>query len=122
VIYYHKPSIEQHRPDPENRPDWITQSLCYHGRLQEEGGKWQKIHTHGGSALENVCQGLCRDVLYDALERLDADQKIELVGSTYDEAITLIDWDDHETAERMQQLMKTPSPWMDDRFFLDCDR
>jgi len=64
---------------------------------------------------------MCRNVLYAALERLDPDPKIELVGSTYDEAITLIDWDDHETAERMQQLIKTPSPWMDDRFFLDCD-
>ena len=121
TIYYYKPGIEAHQPDPENNPDWVTQSLYYYGRLQDEGGKWTKIHTHGGSLLENNDQKLCRDVLYGALERIDLDPDIEVVGSTYDEAITLIDWGDEAAAERMQQLMKTPSPWMDDRFFLDCD-
>ena len=34
-------------------------------------GKWQRVSTYGGSLVENIIQGLARDVLADAMLRLD---------------------------------------------------
>jgi hypothetical protein len=69
---------------------------------------------------ENVTQAVCRDVLYAALERVDADPNFELVGDTYDEIITLTAID-KDLGGKLAKYLTTKSPWMNDRFFLGCE-
>lgn len=120
-IFYYKPEIRRKQPRPEESPEWWVDSIHYMGKRQDVGGAWTLISTWGGMLAENVTQALCRDVLYNSLELAEADPRIEVVGSTYDEIIALADWDDQEAHAAMQRYMTTPAPWMDDRFFLGCE-
>jgi hypothetical protein len=64
---------------------------------------------------------MCRDVLYPGLELIDADPLIELVGSTYDEAICLTRLDDPTAYDRILGCMTRKLPWMDAGFYLGAD-
>lgn len=120
TIFYHLPSVKVHKPRRDS--DWEVESLFYFGKKQDDGGAWQYISTHGGMLAGNVTQALCRDVLYEALERIRdlQDPNIEVVGSTYDEVIALTPEGDTETWGRVKDALTTRSSWMDDRFFLGC--
>jgi len=52
---------------------------------------WARVGTYGGSLLENINQGLCRDILAEAMLRLD---KIgwSVVLHVHDEIVTEMDW------------------------------
>jgi len=69
--------------------------------------KWEEQDTYGGALCENVVQGLCRDLLRDALLRLDA-EGYSIVTHTHDEA--MCEEPESEDLDRFLKLMgKNPS-------------
>lgn len=46
--------------------------ITYWGRDIEKGGRWGTIETYGGKIVQNATQAIARDVMADAMLRLDA--------------------------------------------------
>lgn len=53
--------------EPEMDGDRIT----YWGRNPKAGGAWMRVETYGGKLVENITQAIARDVIADALLRLE---------------------------------------------------
>jgi DNA polymerase len=60
--------------------------LSYIGRNIYAGGRWERVETYGGKLTENVVQALSRDVMAEALLRLDR-AGFPLVLTVHDEAV-----------------------------------
>jgi DNA polymerase len=58
--------------DPELVPDERGMRILYEGRDIKKGGRWGTVDTYGGKLVENVTQAIARDVMADAMLRLDA--------------------------------------------------
>ena len=56
----------------------------YFGR--EPGRGWGDVHTHGGKIAENIVQAECRDIMAEAMLRLDA-AGFKIRGTIHDEVI-----------------------------------
>lgn len=77
--------------DPEIRPvktSWgeTRWQLTYIGRNRFKGGAWERVSTYGGMLAENVVQAIARDVMADAMVRLDR-AGFPLVLTVHDEII-----------------------------------
>lgn len=60
--------------------------ISYIGRNIYAGGRWERVETYGGKLTENVVQALSRDVMAEALVRLDM-AGFPLVLTVHDEAV-----------------------------------
>jgi DNA polymerase len=60
--------------------------ISYIGRNIYAGGRWERVDTYGGKLTENVVQALSRDVMAEALVRLDK-AGFPLVLTIHDEAV-----------------------------------
>jgi DNA polymerase len=49
--------------------------------------KWKRCGTHGGSLVENYDQASSRDLLAEAMDRIDRDDRFDLLLSIHDEVI-----------------------------------
>lgn len=77
------------------------------------GGK-RRYAYHGGKLVENICQGVARDILLHGLQ-LCEDAGIDIRLHVYDEAVALCPTKDAQsTGEAMVRLMTTPPPWLPD--------
>jgi DNA polymerase len=82
----------------------------YLGRNLYAGGRWEQVSTYGGKLTENIVQAISRDLLAQAMLRLDA-AGFKLSLTIHDEVVA----EDHgggllclETFEKM--LTQCP-PW-----------
>jgi len=78
-----------------------TYKLCYMGEkvLGTSGKKWMEIDTYGGKLVENITQAVARDIMADAMLRLDK-SGYKLMLSIHDEIIAekeeeLVDLDEY---------------------------
>jgi DNA polymerase bacteriophage-type len=79
-------------------------SLSYHGRKGRE-------RTYGGKLTENVIQGMCRDLMAEALVRAEA-EGLDPVHTIHDEIICDVAEEDAEAAAvYLEELMCVVSPW-----------
>lgn len=60
-LSYVKPRIGENR--------WGGESVTYEGVGNTK--KWERIETFGGKLVENLCQSISRDILCDAMRRLN---------------------------------------------------
>lgn len=60
--------------------------LSFMGRHQKTK-KWVRLGTHGGSLVENADQASSRDLLAEAMYRVDQDERFALLLSIHDEVI-----------------------------------
>jgi DNA polymerase len=81
--------------------------------LEYTTGVGKPEETYGGKLAENVTQAVARDMLADAMLRLE-DEGYLLVGHVHDEAIADADDLDQERLNRMRQIMRTPPEWAAD--------
>lgn len=90
-----------------------TRVLCYQGVVQETK-QWGEIDTYGGKLTENIVQAIARDLLGDAMLRMQ-DEGYEIVASVHDEVIVEvpeINAKDHYN--RLVEIMSTPPQWAED--------
>lgn len=63
--------------------------------------KWARMSSYGGSIVENIDQGTARDMMADALVRIDSgydsDEDFDLLASIHDEAVS--EGEDHGAAD-----------------------
>ena len=75
------------------------------------GHGWGVHHTYGGKLCENIVQAIALDLLVDAMFRVDGDGRLEQVGHTHDEVITLVDVADADAVTRLVSYMSAVDPW-----------
>jgi DNA polymerase len=85
-----------------------TKTLCFDG---VHGNSWGHCSTYGGRLCENVVQAIAVDLLADALLRVEADKRYEIVGHTHDEIITLADEKDAGALDNLVVLMSATESW-----------
>lgn len=72
---------------------------------------WARLSTYGGSLLENVIQAICRDLLADCMERLEA-RGLPIVLHVHDEIVCEVPADQGDYARRvMLDEMNTVPAW-----------
>ena len=72
---------------------------------------WQRIDTYGGKLTENVVQATARDLLLDAMFKVD-DKGIKIIGTEHDEIIADVPADKAEaTLELLHNCMTDAPTW-----------
>lgn len=79
-LYYFNPQIKvvdfktkkeiQEMDDEEEMSANMTEQLCFLG-MNSKSGKWERIYTYGGHIVENITQGVARDILGESLIKLE---------------------------------------------------
>ncbi len=82
--------------------------IFYHAK-DPKTKQWVETDTFGGHLVENADQGEARDILVDGLKRADA-IGFEVVGHTYDEAVTLVDIDSGLGSEQLCECLSVSHP------------
>lgn len=81
------------------------------GYETSRGNSWGPHHTYGGKLCENIVQAVAADLTMDAMRRVEADGRLELVGHTHDELICLADEKDETALERLESYMSQTDDW-----------
>ena len=70
---------------------------------------WTRIETYGGMLVENITQATARDLLADAMLRVESIPGTALLGSVHDEVLAEVD--DENSYARMLAAMKEVPAW-----------
>jgi DNA polymerase len=87
-------------------PVMVGDNLEYWGRNPYKGGKWDRVHGYGGKFAENITQALSRDLMADAMLRLEA-EGFKLVATIHDEVVA----EGSEGLEQFKKTMRVSPPW-----------
>lgn len=80
--------------------------LVYQGK-DPKTGKPVRVHLYGGKIAENITQAVQRDLLSDAMIRIE--DKLQTYFHVHDEIVCQSDWDG--AAEYLEEQMKKSRPW-----------
>ena len=72
-------------------------------------GKWMRIEQYGGRMTENCCQATARDLLAEAMWRLEK-AGLCIVGHVHDEVILEVP-EGSITVEEVSAIMNQNPPW-----------
>ncbi len=98
-LAYYKPQITQ---------DQYGDKLSFYG-VDNKSGRGIKEDTYGGKLLENICSGFCRDLMVEAVLRLEHNY-YPVVLTVHDEVISEVpEW--YGGAKEMNQIMTVVPPW-----------
>lgn len=117
-LAYYEPKVSKktvHKADGTSFE--IPRSVSYMG-TDRESNAWQRIHAHGGLFLENINQAMCRDILWEGVEQIEADDGLTFIGDVYDEPWTLSKVSDTEALARLVAYSETKPSWLTDDFYL----
>ena len=95
-LVYAKPRIGENRFDSE--------SVTYEGVGSTK--KWERIESYGPKFVENIVQGIARDILCFAMKTL---RNTDIVAHVHDEVI--IEADESESLEAVCEQMSCTPPW-----------
>jgi DNA polymerase len=103
-LWYYDPVIE--------KIEWYGRwkdSLSYMGRDNKKGGSWGRVRTYGGMLTENVVQAIARDLMAEAMIRVEV-AGYPIVLTVHDEIIaeTLKTFG---SQEEFEQLMAINPDW-----------
>lgn len=73
------------------------------------GTSWARIKTYGGMLVENATQAVARDIMADAMPRLEA-AGYKILLTVHDEVVTEVP-DNHGSVEEMETIMSTLPEW-----------
>ena len=80
------------------------------------GNKWERQESYGGKFVENIVQAIARDLLADAIKRLDA-RGFEIVMHVHDEVVIE---SDKASVEEINTIMSQVPKWAKD-LVMDAD-
>ena len=72
--------------------------------------KWEETKTYGGSLAENITQAVARDILAEALVRLER-HGFPVVMHVHDEAVVEIDENNKDAVQQVEQIMAQVPVW-----------
>ena len=90
------------------------ESIVYEGIVV--GNKWDKIESYGGKFVENIVQAIARDILAEAMTRLE-EKGFNIVMHIHDEVVIE---SDSSSIEEVNQIMSVVPEWADG-LTLDAD-
>lgn len=90
------------------------ESVVYEGIVV--GNKWDKIESYGGKFVENIVQAIARDILAEAMMRLEK-KGFNIVMHIHDEVVIE---SDSSSIEEVNQIMSVVPIWADG-LILDAD-
>lgn len=90
------------------------ESVVYEGIVV--GNKWDKIESYGGKFVENIVQAIARDILAEAMMRLE-EKGFNIVMHIHDEVVIE---SDSSSIEEVNQIMSVVPEWADG-LILDAD-
>lgn len=106
VLCYMFPSVR-----PTTTPWGDTKPAMYFMSENSVTRKWEETTTYGGSLAENITQAVARDLLAEALPRLEANG-FEVVFHAHDEAVVEVDAKAGKDALRQaEELMAVQPAW-----------
>jgi DNA polymerase len=79
----------------------------YLGRNLYAGGRWEQVSTYGGKLAENIVQAISRDLLAEAMLRLDR-SGFKLSLTIHDEVVAE---GPHEDLKAFERLLLVAPPW-----------
>lgn len=83
------------------------ESVVYEGIVV--GNKWDKIESYGGKFVENIVQAIARDILAEAMMRLE-EKGFNIVMHIHDEVVIE---SDSSSIEEVNQIMSVVPEWAD---------
>ncbi|WBW49444.1 DNA polymerase [Peptoniphilus equinus] len=90
------------------------ESIVYEGIVV--GNKWDKIESYGGKFVENIVQAIARDILAEAIKRLE-DRGFNIVMHIHDEVVIESDSSSIEEINEIMSLLPSWAPGL----ILDAD-
>jgi len=87
-LHYIDPQVEEEKYTWKGK-ELVGEKLSYYGK-EQNSVHWGRVPTHGGKIFENADQAWARDILVNGMHEADR-AGFEIMGSTYDELITLVD-------------------------------
>jgi DNA polymerase len=110
-IHYLDPTLEEEKY-VWNGKEITSEKISYYGK-EQNSTHWGRVPTHGGKIFENADQSWARDILVSGMH--EADQAgFEIIGSTYDELITLVPENSPLTVAKLCECMTKKPSWMPD--------
>ncbi len=76
------------------------------------GNKWERLETYGAKLVENITQGMCRDILVEAMRRVEQ-AGFDIVAHVHDEMILEVP-DGMSSVEEICGIMSVPPEWCAD--------
>lgn len=76
------------------------------------GNKWERLETYGAKLVENITQGMCRDILVEAMRRVEQ-AGFDIVAHVHDEMILEIP-NGVSSVEEICGIMSIPPEWCAD--------
>lgn len=73
------------------------------------GNKWERVESYGGKFVENIVQAIARDILAEAIKRLE-DHGFQIVMHVHDEVVIEIPKDE-ASVEEVNTIMKETPTW-----------
>lgn len=71
-LWYFNPSVATVPTKRKDGSVWMKKQLNYEGRDNKRGGRWSLVTTYGGMLTENCVQAISRDLMTEAMERVEA--------------------------------------------------
>ena len=88
-----------------------TKPALFYMSVNGVTNKWEETNTYGGSLAENVTQAVARDLLADALVRLE-DNGFPVVMHVHDEVVVEVPQDaPADTVQRVEELISKLPAW-----------
>jgi DNA polymerase bacteriophage-type len=107
-LWYYDPVVEK-QATPWGKRD----TLSYMGRDNKLGGSWGRIYTYGGMLMENVVQAIARDLMAEAMIRVEQ-AGFKIILTVHDEVIAEVP-KGADRQKEFEKLMAETPPWA-----MDC--
>lgn len=104
-LWYYNPQLE----DYEDRFGRVKYTLTYEGKDNKAHGIWSRVTTYGGMLTENIVQAISRDLMVEAMIRVEA-AGYWIVLTVHDEIISEVDFS-FGSDEEFDTLMTVVPPW-----------
>ena len=76
----------------------------------QKSGAWWYISTYGGKLVENIVQAVARDIMCDAMLRVENTPGFDMLLTVHDELVAEVD-EDTADLQRFVDIVKEVPPW-----------